>query len=765
MSEVFYKQLIEELPTAYAHSIILLDEAGIPCDGEFMEVNNSYARLLNEPKANLIGKRYTEVLPGIKTGEFDWIHFLGEIALYGGSNEKKFYYTPLKSWYKIMAYSTQKYYFITYIYDITREINQLMEMEHLIDMTEDLLSARNVKNNYQKISDDFLKISGAKYAAFNLFDEDGKHFYTKALTGDREIVNKAIEILGYKFEDKKWEYGNELDEKIKYNTITRFRNLRDLTGKSISPALVQLLEKTFQIGEVIVIKIETNQTMLGVFILFMNKGSYFDKDTLAEVYTRQLAMFIIRKRAEEALWREKVLLNSIFDSTPGMIYLYDEQNRLIRWNKKHEEITGYSPEELSRMTLYDWYKGDEESLQAVTEGLKKAREDGFGEAEAYLHKKDGTTIPMYFTASIFTLGDKKYFTGIAMDITERKRKETEIFDLSFRDQLTGLYNRRFYEEELKRLDNGKNLPLSIVMGDVNGLKLVNDSFGHVMGDKLLKKVAEVLKKGARKGDIIARLAGDEYIIILPNTDKDAARQIIDRITELSCQERVDSIEISISFGCDTKYYPHENLEDIFKNAEDDMYKRKLFEGPNMRGKTIKVIINSLYEKNQREKEHSLRVSQLSLSLGKALGLQETELEMLKTAGLLHDIGKIAIDEEILNKPGGLSEEEREELKRHSEIGFRMLNTVDNMSEIALYILYHHERWDGHGYPKKLKAEEIPLTSRIIAVANAYEVMTSDKVYGQALPKEKAGEKLMHYAGIKYDPTLVRVFMEKVYPQV
>ena len=267
------------------------------------------------------------------------------------------------------------------------------------------------------------------------------------------------------------------------------------------------------------------------------------------------------------------------------------------------KITGYSPEELSRMTLYDWYKGDEESQQAVTEGLKRAREDGFGEAEAYLQKKDGTTIPMYFTASIFTLGDKTYFTGIAMDITERKRKETEIFDLSFRDQLTGLYNRRFYEEELKRLDNGKNLPLSIVMGDVNGLKLVNDSFGHVMGDKLLKKVAEVMKKGARKRDIIARLAGDEYIIILPNTDKDGARQIIDRITELSCQERIDSIEISISFGCDTKYTAHENLEDIFKNAEDDMYKRKLFEGPNMRGKTIKVIIKSLYEKKIRERKN------------------------------------------------------------------------------------------------------------------------------------------------------------------
>lgn len=494
MSEMFYQQLIEELPTAYAYSIILLDKLGIPYDGEILEVNRSFSSLLNTPKSNLIGKRYTEVIPDIKTDVFNWFDFLGEIALHGGSNEKKVYYEPLKSWYKVVAYSTQKYYFVTYIYDITSEINQLTEMEHLIEITDDLLSGSDVKNNYKKISDDFLMISGAKYAAFNLFDEDGKYFYTKALTGDHEIVKKAVEIIGYKFEDKKWEFSNELNEKIKFNTITRFRSLRDLTGKAINPILAELMEKTFQIGEVILIKVVTKETILGYFMLFMNKGSYFDKDMLAEAFTRQLAMYIVRKHAEEALLREKILFKSIFDSSPGMIYLYDDQNRLIRWNKKHEEITGYSSEELSRMTLFDWYKGDEESQKAVTEGLIKASKEGFGEAEAYLQKKDGTAIPMYFTASIFNIGDKKYFTGIAMDITERKRKEREIFDLSFRDQLTGLYNRRFYEEELKRLDNEKNLPLSIVMGDVNGLKLVNDSFGHVMGDQLLKKVAEVIKK-------------------------------------------------------------------------------------------------------------------------------------------------------------------------------------------------------------------------------------------------------------------------------
>lgn len=761
MNDNLYRQLIEELPTAFAYNRILLDEDGFPCDYEILDINSAYARLIGRKTSDIVGQRITEVLPDIKTSEFDWIQFLGNIALHGGKKEQEQYFEPFQRWYKTTVYSPEKYYFVTYINDITKEMSQLTEMERLIDISEELLLNKTSKNDYQKISDDFLRISGAKYAAFNLFEEDGKSFITKAITGDKEIVKKAIEIIGFKFEDKKWEYNKAFAEKTKSKTITRFHNLRDLTGNTISPALTALLEKTFRIGEIVVINIIINHSILGNFTLFMEKGKYFDKDTLAEVYTRQLGMFITRKRAEDALLKEKILLNSIFYSTPGMAYLYDDHNRLIRWNKKHEEVTGYSPEELSKMTLYDWYKGDEVSQKAVMEGLGRALKDGFGDAEANLQKKDGTTIPMYFTASVFTLENKQYFSGIALDITERRKKEAEIFKLSYRDQLTGLYNRRFYVEELKRLDTERNLPLSLVMGDVNGLKLVNDSFGHVMGDSLLKKIAEVMQKGSRSDDIIARLAGDEFVIILPKTDAFEARQIIKRITDLTYNEKVESVDISISFGCDTKYSVDQNLEEVFKNAEDDMYKRKLFEGPNMRGKTIKVIINSLYEKNQREKEHSLRVSSLCTSLGEALGMSCSDIELLKTAGLLHDIGKIAIDEAILNKPGKLTEEEHNEIKRHSEIGYRMLNTVDDMSEIATYILYHHERWDGKGYPKGLKGEEIPLPARIIGVVNAYDDMTSDKIYGTALSKETAIEDLINNAGIKYDPELVRVFVNKV----
>ncbi|MDF2942195.1 MAG: hypothetical protein K0S01_1053 [Herbinix sp.] len=761
MNDNFYKNLIDELPIAFAYNKVLLNEKGIPYDCEIIEVNNAFEKLLGRRKSEIVNKRITELLPNIRTSQSELLHLCEDIALFGGKKELVHFYEPSHCWLKITIYSPEKLYFITHFLDITKEMSQLTEMEKLIDISEELLLNDEQKNGYQKISDDFLRISGAKYAVFNLFEADGKSFTTKALTGDKGIIKKAIDIIGYQFEGKKWEYNKELAKKIQTQTITKFNSLIELTGKTIPAPLIMLLEKSFNIGEVILIKITMKEIILGDITLFMEKGKTFDKYTLAEVYARQLGMFITRKRAEEALLKEKTLIDSIFYSTPGMIYLYDDQSRLVRWNKKHEDVTGYSAEELSKMTLLDWYKNDDISQKAVKEGIARAIKEGFGDAEADLQKKDGTTIPMYFTASALTLEDKQYFTGIAIDITERRKREEEIYHLSYHDQLTGLYNRRFYEEELKRLDTERNLPLTLIMGDVNGLKLINDSFGHVIGDKLLKKVAEVIVKGCRAEDIVARLAGDEYVIILPKTDAFEAKQIIKRIKELSLSEKIDSIDISISFGFGTKYNVNENMEEIFKTAEDNMYKKKLFEGPNMRGKTINVIINSLYEKNRREEVHSLSVSALCKRMGEALGMTDNEIEILKTAGLLHDIGKIAIDEEILNKPGKLTQEEHDEIKRHSEIGYRMLNTVNNMSEIAKYILHHHERWDGKGYPKGLKGEEIPYVSRIIALVNSYDDLTRDKVYEAAIPKEVALEKIIKNAGIKFDPALVKVFTEKV----
>ena len=347
---------------------------------------------------------------------------------------------------------------------------------------------------------------------------------------------------------------------------------------------------------------------------------------------------------------------------------------------------------------------------------------------------------------------------IAKELAVQNEK---ILYLSYHDQLTGLYNRRFYETELKRLDTKRNLPMTIAMGDVNGLKLINDSFGHAMGDEFIKKAAEVIKKGCRADDIIARLGGDEFVIILLKTDAFKTEQIIKRINNLASKEKVGTIDISISFGYETKNNEEEKIQEVFKKAEDHMYEKKLFESPSMRGKTINAIVSTLHEKNKKEEQHSHKVSALCKRMGEVLGLPEQIIEELKSVGLLHDIGKIAIDENILNKPGKLTDDEWKEIKRHPEIGYRILSAVNDMSEMAEYVLAHHERWDGKGYPRGLKGEEIRFESRIIAIAEAYDAMTSKRSYRSTLPDEVALEELQKNAGIQFDPKLVSVFIEKV----
>ncbi|MBP1761431.1 MAG: diguanylate cyclase protein, partial [Firmicutes bacterium] len=203
------------------------------------------------------------------------------------------------------------------------------------------------------------------------------------------------------------------------------------------------------------------------------------------------------------------------------------------------------------------------------------------------------------------------------------------------------------------------------------------------------------------------------------------------------------------------------IQDIFKKAEDYMFKDKIIESQSMRGKTIQTIITTLNEKNRREEQHSHRVSILCKSIGEALNLNEGKIEELKTVGLLHDIGKIGIDENILNKNGRLTEIEFTEIKRHPEIGYRILSTVNEMLDLANYVLYHHERWDGSGYPKGLKGNDIPLVSRIIAIADAFDAMSSERSYRSSMPEQVIIEELRNNAGIQFDPQLVNVFIEKV----
>jgi two-component system sensor histidine kinase ComP len=358
-------------------------------------------------------------------------------------------------------------------------------------------------------------------------------------------------------------------------------------------------------------------------------------------------------------------------------------------------------------------------------------------------------------------GNMVRFIATVQDITKRKKAEEEILYLSYHDKLTGLYNRRFYEEEIKRLDTERNLPISIIIGDVNGLKLVNDAFGHNKGDELLRKAAAAIQSACRTDDIVARWGGDEFVILLPKTKTEEAEKIINRIKKQYLNEYVNGLSINISFGWDTKRKTDEDILEVLKSAEDHMYKHKIIENKSMRNNIISTILKTLHEKNPREELHSERVSEICQNIGRALGFSEIEINRLKVVGLLHDIGKIAIEEGILNKPGKLTEQEWNEIKRHPDIGYRILSTSYDMVELADCILAHHERWDGTGYPKGLKGEAIPRIARIIALADSYDAMTSERPYRKSLSEEEAIREILKNSGVQFDPEIVKIFLKNV----
>ena len=353
----------------------------------------------------------------------------------------------------------------------------------------------------------------------------------------------------------------------------------------------------------------------------------------------------------------------------------------------------------------------------------------------------------------------RHYYSIGIDFTKRKMAEEKLIHLSYHDHLTGLYNRRFFEAELNRLNKPRNLPLTVIMADVNGLKLINDSFGHAAGDRLLVKVAESLKISCRADDIVARIGGDEFAVILPKTDKVDAEEIIHRIKQTAGNEQIDRCVLSIALGYGVKISANEDLSDIFADAENNMYKRKMYEGASMRSKTIEVIMNALYEKSARELAHSKRVGALCAHIASGLRLGEDKVNMLRIAGYVHDIGKIGTDEQILNKPDKLDECEWQELKKHPEAGWRILSSVKEFAEIADFVIAHHERWDGKGYPNALEGERIPIEARIIAVADAYDAMTSKRPYRHPMKEADAIEELKTNAGKQFDPKIIGVFLK------
>ncbi len=347
----------------------------------------------------------------------------------------------------------------------------------------------------------------------------------------------------------------------------------------------------------------------------------------------------------------------------------------------------------------------------------------------------------------------------ATDITERKQAELKIFYMSFHDSLTGLYNRLYMEMEMKRLNTKRQLPISIILADLNGLKLVNDSYGHAAGDKMLEKVAAILKKTCRKEDIIARWGGDEFIILLPQTSKQKAEVLCDRINENCSKVYLKDIPVSLALGSSTKQEGAIEIEDLFKKAEDNMYRHKLSETRSARSAIIHALLETLKAKSFETEAHVAKMQSLALKIGRELLLSESDLRRLDLLVKLHDIGKISIPEKILRKKSPLFDHEWKIIKEHPHTGYRIAMATPEFSYLAEDILMHHEHWDGRGYPRGIQGEAIPLCSRILAIVDAFEVMRNGRSYKKPMSKKNAVEELKRCAGTQFDPMIVDKFIQ------
>ncbi len=443
----------------------------------------------------------------------------------------------------------------------------------------------------------------------------------------------------------------------------------------------------------------------------------------------------------------------LFDFAPVNYFIINKEGLILKANNGANNLFG----DLVGKRLDEYISSV--SRKEFYEFLKELFE--FGEKRKDVVFKVGNNSKHMEIIGKRVVSNEEMFLIACIDFEKQYQILEEIKRFSYRDYLTGLYNRRYLEKKIFEIIQQSRLPISVVVADVNGLKILNDAFGHSKGDELLEKAAEMILDISSDDSVVARVGGDEFAIVLPHTTSEQAERFVNKCS-IACEKLiVDNIKFSVSFGVATMELITENIDDIITLAEENMYKSKLLGEAINTSEIVSSILEVLYIRQPIEKLQSKRVSEYMRALGEYLGLPDKTIELMYLSGLVHNIGKVAFNREFSDQFINLSDYDYKEMKKIPEIGYRILKNSSKYSKAAHVVLCAYERVNGKGYPKGLVDKEIPFEAKALSVCASFVSMTLDRKYSLLFTKDDALAELEASVGTKFDGEVVDSFVKMI----